>query len=58
MTSDISAYTVQGYIHKLETLNRYEYTFERLKRLRDQQKEDEKESAEEAKIEEEEKKKL
>ena len=58
MTSDISAYTVQGYIHKLETLNRYEYPFERLKRLRDQQKEDEKESAEEAKIEEEEKKKL
>lgn len=33
MACDISAYNVQGYIHKLETLQRYEFPFERLKRV-------------------------
>lgn len=33
MACDISAYNVQGYIHKLETLRPYEFPFERLKRV-------------------------
>lgn len=33
MACDISAYNVQGYIHKLETLREYEFPFERLRRV-------------------------
>jgi Domain of unknown function (DUF4471) len=33
MAFDISAYNVQGYIHKLENLQQYEFPFERLRRV-------------------------
>jgi dynein assembly factor 3 len=36
MASDISAYNVQAYIHKLEKLTKYEYPFERLKHIEKQ----------------------
>ena len=36
MACDISAYNVQGYIHKLETLKDYEFPFERLRRVEEQ----------------------
>jgi len=36
MAADVSGYNVQGYIHKLETLRRYEFPFERLKRVEEQ----------------------
>lgn len=51
---DICCYNVQGYIHKLETLQRYEYPFERLKHI----KKEYEENKEEEKKEEEEEKKL
>lgn len=40
MASDISAYNVQQYIHKLEKLSKYEYPFERLKHIENQYKPD------------------
>lgn len=40
MACDISAYNVQGYIHKLEKLSKYEYPFERLKHIENQYKDD------------------
>ena len=55
MAIDVSVYNVQGYIHKIETLEKYEYPFERLKRIENQYKEDP-EKKEEEKKEEEEKK--
>lgn len=36
MASDISAYNVQSYIHKLEKLEKYQYPFERLKHIEKQ----------------------
>ena len=36
MAFDISAYNVQGYIHKLENLQQYEFPFERLRRVEEQ----------------------
>lgn len=36
MACDISAYNVQGYIHKLETLTDYQFPFERLRRVEEQ----------------------
>lgn len=33
MACDISSYNVQGYIHKLDTLETYEFPFERLRRV-------------------------
>ncbi len=38
MASDISSYNVQGWLHKLETLTTYEYPFERLKRIKEEYK--------------------
>ena len=38
MACDVSAYNVQGYIHKLETLKPYEFPFERLRRVEEQYK--------------------
>jgi len=38
MASDIAAYNIQGWIHKLETLKKYEYPFERLKRIQEEYK--------------------
>lgn len=36
MAFDISAYNVQGYIHKMENLQQYEFPFERLRRVEEQ----------------------
>ncbi len=33
MACDVSGYNVQGYMHKIEALERYEFPFERLKRV-------------------------
>lgn len=51
MASDITSYNVQGYIHKLENLEEYEFPFERLRRVEEEFK-DNKGSEEEKKIEE------
>lgn len=51
MSTDVSAYNVQGYIHKLETLKEYLYPFERLKKVKESitGKEEEEEPREEEK---------
>ena len=36
MAADVSAYNVQGYIHKLETLKDYQFPFERLRMVEEQ----------------------
>ena len=50
--SDVCAYNVQGYIHKLETLEEYVYPFERLKRIEKEYEKEEDKKEEDKKIEE------
>ena len=49
---DISAYNVQGYLHRLEHMTKYEFPFERLKYVENQYKKDPEEEKEEEKKEE------